>query len=131
MKQLFLYTILLISSQGFAQNDSLDSLPVQQNLQEIKITGYRSGAEYMQSKTIQTININEKELNKAACCNLSESFETTPSIDQNFSDALLGYRQIQMLGLESKYLAISKNNMPFIRGFVVGVRPFLNTRLLG
>lgn len=116
MRQLLLSGIFILSLKGFAQNQSVDSLPVQQNLPEIQITGHRAGAEYMQSKTIQTININEKELNKAACCNLSESFETTPSIDQNFSDALLGYRQIQMLGLESKYLAISKNNMPFIRG---------------
>lgn len=87
-----------------------------QSLKEAQVTAYRAGAEYLRSKGIQTVNINEKELNKAACCNLSESFETTPSIDQNFTDALLGYRQIQMLGLESKYLLMSKNNMPFIRG---------------
>lgn len=86
------------------------------SLKEAEVTAYRSGSEYMRSQTIQTMQINEKELNKAACCNLSESFETTPSIDQNFSDALLGYRQIQMLGLESKYMLITKNNMPFIRG---------------
>ena len=31
-----------------------------------------------------TIHLSQKELQKAACCNLSESFETNPSIDVNF-----------------------------------------------
>ncbi|GIR98663.1 MAG: hypothetical protein CM15mP101_10330 [Flavobacteriaceae bacterium] len=31
-----------------------------------------------------------KKLLKAACCNLSESFETNPAVDVNHSDALTG-----------------------------------------
>ena len=42
------------------------------------------------------INVNNAELLKAACCNLSESFETNPSIDVNFADALTGTKQIKM-----------------------------------
>ena len=53
---------------------------------------------------------------KAACCNLSESFETNPSIDVNFSDALSGTRQIKMLGLSSPYILISEENIPMVRG---------------
>ena len=44
------------------------------------------------------INISSAELLKAACCNLSESFETNPSIDVNFADAITGVRQIRLLG---------------------------------
>ena len=39
--------------------------------------------------------MNSEELLKAACCNLAESFETNPSIDVSFSDALTGTRQIK------------------------------------
>ena len=53
---------------------------------------------------------------KAACCNLSESFETNPAIDVNFADALAGTKQIKMLGLSSPYLLISEENIPMVRG---------------
>ncbi len=62
------------------------------------------------------VTINSAELLKAACCNLSESFETNPAIDVNFSDALTGTKQIQMLGLTSPYLLITQENIPMVRG---------------
>ncbi len=65
---------------------------------------------------IQTHHIGAKELMKAACCNLSESFETTPSIDAAYTDAVTGYRQIQMLGLAGPYTLITRENIPDVRG---------------
>lgn len=62
------------------------------------------------------INVNNAELLKAACCNLSESFETNPSIDVNFADALTGTKQIKMLGLKSPYILITEENIPSVRG---------------
>src|SRR5690606_12285763 len=56
------------------------------------------------------------ELRKAACCNLSESFSTSPSVDVAFTDAVTGTRQIRLLGLASPYTFISRENMPGIRG---------------
>ena len=46
--------------------------------------------------------MNEKELFKAACCN-SESFETNPSVDVAFTDAITGTKQIQMLATSPEY----------------------------
>ena len=40
--------------------------------------------------------ISQGELRKAACCNLAASFETNPSIDASFTDAVTGSKQIQM-----------------------------------
>jgi len=62
------------------------------------------------------INVNKEELLKAACCNLAESFETNPSIDVNYTDALTGTRQIKMLGLTSPYIQFVQENIPSIRG---------------
>ncbi len=57
-----------------------------------------------------------RELRKAACCNLSESFETNASIDASFTDAVSGTRQIRMLGLSGRYSQILKDNIPNVRG---------------
>ena len=56
------------------------------------------------------------ELQKAACCNLSESFETNPSVDVSFTDAITGAKKIQMLGLDGVYTQILFENMPLLRG---------------
>ncbi|MBV6643928.1 MAG: TonB-dependent receptor [Cyclobacteriaceae bacterium] len=58
----------------------------------------------------------ESELQKAACCNLSESFETTASVDVTFSDAVSGSKVIRMLGLDGRYVQISRESIPLVRG---------------
>lgn len=60
--------------------------------------------------------LGEKELCKAACCNLSESFETNASIDASFADAITGTKQIRMLGLDGRYTQIMFDNIPAVRG---------------
>lgn len=60
--------------------------------------------------------VTKKELLRAACCNLSESFETNPSIDVNFTDAVTGAKQIRMLGLDGVYTQMLQENMPGLRG---------------
>ena len=88
----------------------------QENLKEVKITKKRKGIQKSFTVTGNTTIITSKELLKAACCNLAESFETNPSIDVNFTDALTGTKQIKMLGLTSPYLMITEENVPAVRG---------------
>tara|TARA_B100000497_G_scaffold8496_3_gene8973 strand:- start:6295 stop:8532 length:2238 start_codon:yes stop_codon:yes gene_type:complete len=80
----------------------------------IKTKKKASTRSYLSSQNV--INVSSSELLKAACCNLSESFETNPSIDVNFADALTGTREIKMLGLTSPYILIATENIPSIRG---------------
>ncbi len=86
------------------------------DLQEIEIVYYSTGTEISYLNPIKTEILTERSLMKAACCNLSESFETNPSIDVNFADAVSGTKQIQMLGLSGQYAQITKENMPYMRG---------------
>jgi outer membrane receptor for ferrienterochelin and colicins len=88
----------------------------QDTLREIKVQGNRKSLKKSYSLTANTTVLTSKELLKAACCNLAESFETNPSIDVNFSDALTGTKQIKMLGLTSPYLMITEENIPSVRG---------------
>ncbi len=65
---------------------------------------------------IQTEIITSRSLAKAACCNLSESFETNASVSVSYSDAVTGAKQLQMLGLNGTYIQTNVENIPSIRG---------------
>ena len=80
----------------------------------VKARKKTSATSYIASQNITVIS--SEALLKAACCNLSESFETNPSIDVNFSDAVSGTKQIKMLGLNSPYILITNENIPSVRG---------------
>lgn len=86
------------------------------DLETLTVSKKKKGSSIMFAKTIQTENITEKELYKAACCNLAESFETNPAVDASFNDGATGTKTIKLLGLGGKYALLSVENMPRIRG---------------
>ena len=119
-KILFIVVVLIFSKINAIQDVDaqkeiiqLDSL---RRLDEVIISTRKKtiSKSYLQSQNI--INISSEELLKAACCNISESFDTNPSIDVNFSDGLTGNKQISMLGLKSPYILITQENIPSLRG---------------
>ena len=83
---------------------------------EVKVESKVNTTELSMINPLQVQNISSKELQKAACCNLSESFETNATVDVTFSDAVSGAKQIQMLGLDGIYTHITQENVPLIRG---------------
>lgn len=85
-------------------------------LEEVEVKVRKKTTSISYFSTTNTAKISSEELLKAACCNLSESFETNPSIDVNYSDAVTGKKQIQMLGLNSPYILIARENIPVSRG---------------
>jgi hypothetical protein len=85
-------------------------------LQEVVVESRSFGSRISAVDPMKTEKITTKELQKAACCNLSESFETNASVDVSFSDAVTGAKQIQMLGLDGVYVQINSENVPSIRG---------------
>ena len=89
------------------QSDQLDEVVVSKRKKSIQKSYF---------KTQNIVNVSSEELLKAACCNVSESFETNPSIDVNYSNAITGVKQVRMLGLESPYLLITEENIPMVRG---------------
>ncbi len=74
------------------------------------------GAHISRTDLIATQQITLGELKKAACCNLSESFETNASVDVNYSDAITGAKQIKLLGLAGKYSQLQTENIPNLQG---------------
>ena len=86
------------------------------NLDEVIVTQKRASTIRSKYQVANVQMMGQGELLKAACCNLSESFATNPSIDVNFSDAVTGNKQIKMLGLTSPYILIAEENIPAVRG---------------
>jgi outer membrane receptor protein involved in Fe transport len=85
-----------------------------EKLDEIVVKGRSTTLDELQPMLSELIS--EKELLKAACCNLSESFETNASVDVSFADAVTGAKTIKMLGLDGRYVLISREGIPHIRG---------------
>jgi len=87
-------------------------------LKDVEVTGKLQStfSDYLdiENKSVMT----DKELCKAACCNLSEAFETNPSIDVSFTDAITGAKQIEMLGLSGMYTQTTVENLPYTRGLL-------------
>mgnify|MGYP001186589815 CR=1 FL=1 len=101
VKQLSNHHIVLYSSV------ELDQVEVESKVNTTKFST-------LNSVNMQTLSVGELE--KAACCNLSESFSTNATVSVNFTDAISGAKQIKMLGLDGLYTQITQENMPLIRG---------------
>lgn len=67
-------------------------------------------------RTTNTDIIGLGQLRRAACCNLSESFISNPSVDVSYSDAATGAKQIKLLGLSGTYVQMLIENIPNLRG---------------
>ena len=90
----------------------------QNNVLSEVIVSRRKKSNYIDALTPNRLEvITAKELFKAACCDLSESFETNASVDVVSSDAVTGSKQIQMLGLSGIYTQLTVENLPGPRGF--------------
>jgi outer membrane receptor for ferrienterochelin and colicin len=93
----------------FSLSSSLD-------IEEVDIVARKSSTEISTIKPVNVETLGSGELLKAACCNLSESFETNPSVNVSYSDAVTGAKEIQMLGLSGIYSQVMTENIPNLRG---------------
>lgn len=85
-------------------------------LEEVQVAGRSVGTVASRISAIQTSKISGAELCKAACCNLSESFETNASVDVAYADAATGAKTIKLLGLSGTYVQLLTENTPGVRG---------------
>ena len=115
---------LVISFIGF-KNDTITAIAGRElkivlitsdELGSVEIIAKKNATDISTIKPRNIERINEKELLKAACCNLSESFETNPTIDVNYADAVTGAKEIQMLGLSGVYTQLLNEAIPGMTG---------------
>ena len=92
-KRLYILLFLAIASSLFAQEAS------DFRIEEVTVVQRKKGKVKSRTEAFDTEKINSEELCRAACCNLSEAFETNASVDVAYSDAATGAKQIRLLGL--------------------------------
>lgn len=111
---------LLITSLGYVT----DTLPLKGNtvvtvelkliqMKEVEVNARKATKLEMSAMNVEVIN--SIDLTKDACCNLSESFENTATVDVSYSDAVSGAKEIRMLGLDGVYTQITAENIPAVR----------------
>ena len=85
-------------------------------LGEVEIKA-REKASYLNTiKPIAVQEITSESLKRAACCTLAGSFENNASVDVEYSDAVTGAKQIQLLGLSGIYTQMMTEIIPNFRG---------------
>jgi hypothetical protein len=114
---------IVVSFVGFisdtirARSNSVLTIQLKEDSEALDAVVVESGTTFIDPfEPIHKEVIVEKELLKAACCNLSESFETNASVDVSFTDAVSGTKMIRMLGLDGRYVQINRENIPLVRG---------------
>ena len=85
-------------------------------IEEVTVVQRKKGKVKSRTDAFDTEKINSEELCRAACCNLSEAFETSASVDVAYSDAATGAKQIRLLGLSGTYVQLIQENTPAVRG---------------
>lgn len=97
-------------------SDEVNVLRDTVSLDEVEIRPHAMQALPFRTTVLQTQKIGRAELSRAACCNLAESFETNPSVDVSYNDAVTGAKQIRLLGLDGIYVQLLSENFPMYNG---------------
>lgn len=119
-------TKLLVTSYIGYRNDTLRVkdrkpmmivlLPDNEQLDEVTVEARKQSVIKSRFSAFDTQSFGQAELCRAACCNLSESFETSASVDVSYADAATGAKQIKLLGLSGTYVQLLTENTPAVRG---------------
>ena len=110
-KYSFLYLIIICLCAPVYAQEASDF-----NLEEVTVVQRKKGTVKSRTEAFDTQKINGEELCRAACCNLSEAFETNASVDVAYADAATGAKQIRLLGLSGTYVQLLQENTPAVRG---------------
>ena len=109
-KELIILLLTAIAGGAWAQQTS------DFQIEEVTVVQRKKGKVKSRVEAFDTEKINSEELCRAACCNLSEAFETNASVDVAYSDAATGAKQIRLLGLSGTYVQLIQENTPAVRG---------------
>ena len=103
----------IIDKSGFHEIEMIKGVYIEE---DVEVRGQVNSTIVTTLNPINSQVLTSCELEKAACCNLSESFSTNTSVDVMPTDAVTGAKKIQMLGLDGKYTKVTLGNSPLIRG---------------
>jgi outer membrane receptor for ferrienterochelin and colicins len=115
-KLIFFFCIIAILKANAQNNIPVADTIKRANLHTVVITQKGNGNNLQHQSILKKEKLTQQELKKNACCNLAESFETNPTVEVNYNNAITGSKQIQMLGLAGNYVQLLTDLLPTIRG---------------
>lgn len=115
---------LIVSYVGFKTdtiqitNDTPLSLVLKSNatLEEIVVSGQRSGVIISNLNPVKTEQLTQTELGKAACCDLAGCFDTQSSVHPQTTNVITNSKELRMLGLSGVYNQVLIDGFPMIQG---------------
>lgn len=86
-------------------------------------------AAYISNNAIKTEVINQRELSKAACCDLAGCFGTQASVQPQTTNVLTNAQELRILGLSGVYNQLLVDGLPMISGaaYTYGVSTYPGT----
>jgi len=127
---------IVASETGFV-SDTIDvgdksylSIILHPNATSLKgVTVKDTRAAYLSSATIKTEVINQRELSKAACCDLAGCFGTQATVQPQTTNVLTNAQELRILGLSGVYNQLLVDGMPMISGaaYTYGVSTYPGT----
>jgi outer membrane receptor for ferrienterochelin and colicins len=87
-------------------------------LKAVEVEGSRNSNTFSRINTLNVEGLEKKEFKKAACCSLSESFQTSNAVDLSYTNAATGTKEIQFLGLRGLYTQLLLENRPAFSGIL-------------
>ena len=88
---------LIVLFVSFSLNAQIDTS--QKVSDTVRIVEKQDGYRIKGTGGIKSEILNKDEFKKAACCTLSESFESTNTVEVSSTDGVSGVKKIEMLGL--------------------------------
>lgn len=127
---------IVAAEQGFKTDTILIgdktyvSVILRKSENELKgVTVTDSRAAYLSSNTIKTEVINQRELSKAACCDLAGCFGTQASVQPQTTNVVTNAQELRILGLSGVYNQVLFDGLPMIQGltYTYGISTYPGT----
>jgi outer membrane receptor for ferrienterochelin and colicins len=115
----------IVASHAGCSNDTILASKNKQNIlklqcilqmQSVTIRNNNSGIVLSNNAIIKTEKITQKELKKAACCDLAGCFETQSTVQPQTTNVLTNAKELRILGLSGVYNQVLVDGFPLIQG---------------
>ena len=100
--------------------------PATKNLSDVTIVKDRAGSFVSGSTTEKSEVITQKEMTKAACCDMAGCFETQATVQPQTTNVLTNSKELRILGLSGVYNQVLIDGLPMIQGttFTYGISSY-------
>ncbi len=90
---------------------------------EVHIVRKKQGSFIDAEKTVKTEVITQKELTKAACCDMAGCFETQGTVQPQTTNVITNAKELRILGLSGVYNQVLMDGLPMVQGltFTYGI----------